>query len=110
MSLLSTTQTIDILQRRIRGALVQMAFDIRQGTADEQLLYNAIFSDTTKFTLEEVCYLTFFYSVAPNDLRDNPDATDVQITTSVNGIKAELITRQKDVGRTVTGLIGYFSI
>ena len=110
MSLLSTTQTIDRLQRSIRGALLQAAFDIRQGTADEQLLYNAIFSNLTKFTFEEVCYLTFFFSTAPNDLRDNPDATDAQITASVNGILGELITRQNDVGRTVTGLAGYFSV
>lgn len=110
MSLLSTAQTIDRLQRRIRSAVIQMAFDIRQGTSDETALYNAIFSDATKFTLQEVCYLTLFFSTGDNDLRDNPDATDAQINASVSGIKSELISRQNDVGRSVTGLGAYFTI
>ena len=110
MSLLATTQSIDMLQRRILAALLQMAFNIRQGTANEQALYNAIFGNKTKFTLQEVIYLTYFFSFGANDLRDNPEPTDAQITESVNAIKQELINRQNDTARTVTGLGGYVAV
>jgi hypothetical protein len=97
-------------QRRFMKALHQMAFDIRQGNADDQILYNAIFSDQTRFGLKEAALFAYYFSVAPNDLRVlGMGATDAQIQVCVNGIKSTLITRQKDTTRPIVGL-SYFAI
>jgi hypothetical protein len=97
-------------QRKFMKALHQMAFNIRSGNADDQLLYNAIFSDQTRFGLKEAALLAYYFSVAPNDLRVlGKDATDAQIQVLVDGIKSVLITRQKDTSRPFVGL-SYFAI
>lgn len=105
MALLDQNATIDGIQRRVRHALYQMAFDIRAGTADEQMLYAAIFSGNTRFTVGEACLLAYFFSVDPNDLRVLGAAcTDEQLQTCVDAIKQELIDRQNDTTRPVVGL------
>ena len=111
MSYLDQYRTIDAIQRRTLQALYKMAFDIRQGTANEQALYQAIFSDRTRFSLLEALLLAYFFSVPPNDLRVlGSDVTDAQLQVCVDGIKAELITRQNDTGRPIIGLGGFASI
>lgn len=103
-------RVLDALQRKFLKAVHQMAFDIRAGTTGEQALYHAIFSNQTRFPLSEVALLAYYFSVAPNDLRTiGAAATDAQVQTLVDGIKAELVTRQADTARPVVGL-SYFSV
>ena len=93
------------LQRQVKRALQKMAFDIRAGTEDQQLLFDAIFSNQTKFGLEEATLLAFHFSWGPNDLNVLREAaTDAQIQTCVNSIQADLIARQKTTARPVIGL------
>jgi hypothetical protein len=103
-------RVLDALQRKFLKALHQMAFNIRAGTPNEQVLYNAIFSNQTRFPLSEVALLAYYFSSGPNDLRTvGAAATDAQVQTLVDGIKAELISRQNDTARPVVGL-SYFSV
>ena len=92
---------------QVKRALQKMAFDIRQGTADQQLLYNAIFSNLTRFNLAEAVLLAWHFSFGENNLsllQDN--ATDAQIQICVNAIQANLISIQKDTARPLIGLDG----
>lgn len=90
------------LRRQVKRSLQKMAFDVREGTADEQLLFDAIFSNQTKFSLDEATLLAYSFS-AP--LRNSGDeSTDNQVQNAVNGIKDLLIARQKTSTRPVMGL------
>lgn len=101
----SDLELVSILQRQVKRALQKMAFAVRSGTADEQLLFDAVFSNQTKFGLEEATLLAIHFSWGENDLTVLRDAaTDAQIQTCVDSIKSELITRQKIVARPVVGL------
>ena len=111
MSYSNQYRAIDGLQRRMLQALYQMAFNIRQGNADDQALYQAIFSNQTRFSLLEALLLAYFFSFQPNDLRElGADATDAQLQVCVDGIKNELIARQNDTARPVVGLASYASL
>lgn len=93
------------LQRQVKRALQKMAFNLREGTADQKLLYAAIFSNQTRFGLEEATLLSYHFSWAANDLsvlREN--ATDAHIQTCVDSIQSQLITIQKDSARNIVGL------
>jgi hypothetical protein len=88
----------------VRRALFIMGFELRAGTADQIALYNAIFSNTTKFTAHEATQLAWFFSWGDNDLRVlGATATDAQVQLCVNAIQDELITRQAQ-RISVTGL------
>jgi len=90
---------------QVKRALQRMAFDIRSGTADEQILYNAIFGNFTKFGVDEAVLLSYHFSFGENALATLKDkATDANIQVCVNGIKANLIAIQKDASRAVVGL------
>lgn len=92
------------LRNPVKRALQTMAFNVRSGTADEQSLYRAIFSNTTKFGLDEAVLLAYHFSWGVNDLRVlGAAATDTQIQTCVDSIKAELITLQT-TRTTIVGL------
>lgn len=92
------------LAPRVKRALQRMAFDIRDGTAEQQALYDAIFANQTTFTAAEATLLAFHFSWGANDLRVlGTAASDTQVQTCVNAIAAELMRRQ--AGRAlVTGL------
>lgn len=93
------------LQRQVKRALQKMAFNVREGTADQQLLYSAIFANLTRFGINEATLLAYHYSWGANDLsvlRDN--ATDAQVQTCVDAIQAQLIAIQKDTTRSIVGL------
>lgn len=90
------------LRRQVKRALQKMAFDLREGTADEQLLFDAVFSDQTKFSLNEATLLAFSFSTQLQNKLD--EATDNQVQTATNALKDLLIARQKTVGRPVMGL------
>lgn len=91
-----------VLQQQVKRALQKMAFDIRGGTADEQLLFDAIFSNQTRFGLEEATLLAFSFSSQLQNKRE--EATDNHVQTATNAIKDLLIARQKNEGRPVIGL------
>lgn len=91
-----------VLQQQVKRALQKMAFDIREGTADEQLLFDAIFSNQTRFGLEEATLLAFSFSSQLQNTRD--EATDNHVQTATNAIKDLLIDRQKNTTRPVIGL------
>lgn len=96
---------IAALQRQVKRALQKMAFSIREGTADQQLLYSAIFSNQTRFGLEEATLLAYHFSWGANDLSVlRYEATDANIQICVDAIQAQLITMQKDSARSVVGL------
>jgi hypothetical protein len=83
-ALLQQRDTLDALQRRVKQALYKMAFDIRLGTTDERTLYNAIFANTTRFSVGEAVLLTYHFSTGANDLRVlGAEATDEQLQVSV---------------------------
>lgn len=92
------------LRNPVKRALQIMAFNIRSGTTDEQALYSAIFSNTTKFGLDEAVLLAYHFSWGVNDLRVlGAAATDTQIQTCVDAIKAELISLENSRA-TIVGL------
>lgn len=95
---------IQALEPRVLRALQRTAFDIRAGTADQQMLYEAVFSDQTKFTAYEATLLAWHFSFGANDLHTlGNTATDAQVQVTVDAIQDELISRQTT--RTiVTGL------
>lgn len=96
---------IAALQRQVKRALQKMAFNIREGTSDQQLLYAAIFSNQTRFGLEEATLLAYHYSWGANDLSVlQYAATDANIQTCVDAIQAQLIAVQKDSARSFVGL------
>jgi len=104
MNYIEQTTAINQLVPVVRRALFIMAFELRAGTADQIALYNAIFSNTTKFTAHEATQLAWFFSWGDNDLRVlGATATDAQVQTCVNAIQNDLITRQAE-RTTVTGL------
>ena len=101
----SDLELISILQRQVKRALQKMAFDVRAGTSDEQALFDAVFSNRTKFGLEEATLLAVAFSWGANDLNVLREAaTDAQVQTCINAIKAELIARQNTESRPVVGL------
>ncbi len=88
------------LRWRVKRALQRACFNVREGTADQKLLYDAVFSNRTHFGLEEVCLLAWHFSWGDNDLSVLGNAaTDAQVQICVDAILPELITRQK--ARTV---------
>jgi hypothetical protein len=92
------------LAPRVKRALQRMVFDIKNGTTDQQMLYDAVFSNQTKFTTNEATLLAFHYSFGENDLRVlGAAATDAQIQTCVNGLQIELIAKQ-NTRTIITGL------
>lgn len=96
---------IAALQRQVKRALQKMAFNIREGTADQQLLYTAIFSNQTRFCLEEATLLAYHFSWGANDLSVlRYEATDANIQTCVDAIQGQLIAIQKDTARSIVGL------
>jgi hypothetical protein len=104
MNYIEQSTAINQLVPVVRRALFIMAFELRAGTADGIALYNAIFSNTTKFTAYEAAQLAWFFSFGDNDLRTlGATATDAQIQICVNSIQTELIARQLDRS-SVTGL------
>ena len=85
---------------KVKRALQRACFNVREGTADQKLLYDAVFSNRTHFGLEEVCLLAWHFSWGDNDLSVLGNAaTDAQVQICVDAILPELITRQK--ARTV---------
>ena len=95
----------NVLSRQVLRALQILAWNLRAGTADEQLLSTSIFSNTTKFRLMEAVILCFNRSTGVNDwgvLREN--TTDANIQAPVNAAKDILIGYQKDASRPVVGL------
>lgn len=100
-----TLELLNALRMQVKRALQIMAFNIRSGTADQQLLYNAIFSNTTRFPLSEATLLAYHFSWGDNDLSVlKYDATDANIQACVDALANELITRQKDTSRSIVGL------
>lgn len=96
---------IAALQRQTKRALQKMAFNIREGTADQQVLYAALFSNQTRFGLEEATLLAYHFSWGANDLSVlRYEATDANIQTCVDAIQAQLIAIQKDTARSIVGL------
>lgn len=95
---------LNLLEPRVRRALQRTAFDSRQGTTDQQHLYDAIFSNQTKFTAAEATLLAWHFSWGDNDLHAlGNDATDAQVQVCTDAIQDELIARQNS--RTlITGL------
>ena len=101
----SDLQLISVLSRQVKRALQKMAFDVREGTDDEKALFDAVFSNRTKFGIEEATLLAVGFSWGDNDLNVlREDATDAQVQTCVNAIKVELIARQNTESRPVVGL------
>lgn len=104
MNYIEQTTAINQLVPVVRRALYIMAFELRAGTAEQIDLYDAIFSNTTKFTAQEATQLAWFFSYGDNDLRVlGATATDAQVQTCVNAIQSELIARQ-NTRTAVTGL------
>ena len=104
MNYLEQSKAINQLVPVVRRALFIMGFELRAGTADQIALYNAIFSNTTKFTAYEATQLAWFFSWGDNDLRTlGVTATDAQVQICINAIQSELITRQAERS-AVTGL------
>jgi hypothetical protein len=104
MTYVEQSTAINQLVPVVRRALFIMSFDLRAGTADQIALYNAIFSNTTKFTAYEATQLAWFFSWGDNDLRAlGANASDAQVQICVNAIQSELITRQAERS-AVTGL------
>lgn len=96
---------ISALQRQVKRSLQKMAFNIREGTSDQQLLYEAIFSNQTRFGLEEATLLAYHFSWGENDLSAlGYNATDSNIQTCIDSIQSQLIAIQKDSARTIVGL------
>lgn len=96
----------NVLRNQVLRALQIMAWNTRAGTADEQLLSTAIFSNTTKFALGEAVLLGFNRSTGANDwgiAREN--TTDAMIQTVISNAKDILIGYQKDATRPVVGLV-----
>lgn len=92
------------LEPKVKRALQKAAFNIREGTADQQLLYDAVFSNTTKFTAYEATLLAWHYSWGDNDLSIlGSTASDAQIQVCVDAILGNLITIQT-TRTTITGL------
>lgn len=95
---------LSALRNPVKRALQTMAFNLRAGTADEIKLYRAIFSNTTKFGLDEAALLAYHFSWGTNDLRVlGAAATDAQVQTCVDAIKAELISLENS-RTTIVGL------
>lgn len=104
MNYIEQSAAVNQLVPVVRRALYVMGFELRAGTADQIALYNAIFSNTTKFTAYEATQLAWFFSWGDNDLRVlGATATDAQVQTCVNAIQSDLITRQTERS-AVTGL------
>ena len=96
---------IATLQRQTKRALQKMAFNVREGMADQQVLYAAIFSNQTRFGLEEATLLAYHFSWGANDLSVlRYEATDANIQICVDAIQAQLIAIQKDTARSIVGL------
>ena len=96
---------LNALRRQFKRAFQKLAFDIRDGTADQKLLYAAIFSNQTRFGLDEATLLAYSFSWGTNDLSvARYDATDAQVQTCANSIQSSLITIQKDTARPIVGL------
>ena len=95
---------INKLIPRVKRALERMAFAIRSGTLDQQALFDAIFSNTTKFTAREATLLAWEFSYGDNDMHVlGSNILDAGLQICVDGIQAELITREN--ARTkITGL------
>jgi len=93
---------LNSLKFQVKRALQKMAFDIREGTDDEKLLFDAIFSNQTKFGLEEATLLAFSFSAQLQNKRD--ESTDNHVQTATDAIKDLLIARQKTAARPVIGL------
>jgi hypothetical protein len=88
------------LRFQVKRALQKACFNVREGTADQKLLYDAVFSNQTHFGLDEACLLAWHFSWGPNNLSVlGISATDAQVQICVDAILSELITRQK--ARTV---------
>jgi len=101
----SDLKVIAYLRRQIKRAIQVAAFNVRAGTDDQKLLYDAVFSNKTKFGIEEAVLLTYSFSFGDNDLRVLREAaTDAQVQTCVDAILSELITRQLDSSRGIIGL------
>jgi len=95
MTYVEETAAINQLVPVVRRALFIMSFELRAGTEEQIALYDAIFSNTTKFTAAEATQLAWFFSWGDNDLRVlGATATDAQVQICVNAIQAELIARQ----------------
>jgi len=98
-------ELIAALQRQVKRALQKMAFDIRGGTSDQHLLFAAIFSNQTRFGLEEATLLAYHFSWGANDLSVlRYEATDANIQICVDAIQDQLIAIQKDTASPVVGL------
>lgn len=88
------------LKWKVKRALQRACFNVREGTADQQLLYDAVFSNQTHFGVEEATLLAWHFSWGANDLSVlGSTASDEQVQTCVDAVLPELITRQK--ARTV---------
>jgi hypothetical protein len=102
----SDLELLTYLRLQVKRALQKMAFDIRQGTADQQALFNAVFSNQTRFSLNEATLLALHCSeglmVDLTVLREL--ATDEQVQITVANIQALLIGIQKDTNRSLTNL------
>jgi len=86
---------LEELEPRVKRALQRACFNVREGTSDQQTLYDAVFSDQTTFTAAEATLLAYHFSWGDNDLSVlGVEATDAQVQTCVDAILTELITRQ----------------
>lgn len=104
MTYLEELRDLEQLVSRVKRAIQRMAFDLRAGTADQQALYDAVFSNRTKFTAVEATLLAWHFSWGDNDLRVlGAAATDAQLQICVNAIQDELISRQT-TRQGITGL------
>ena len=95
-------EVMNDLRLQVKRALQKEAFATKDGTDDEQLFFDAVFSEQTKFSLDEATLLAFSLSNALKNNREN--STDNQVSNAVATIKPLLIERQKHAARPVLGL------
>lgn len=104
MNYFEELRDIEQIVPRVKRAIQRLAFDLRAGTEDQQLFFDAVFSNRTRFTAAEAALLAWHFSWGDNDLNVlGASATDAQIQICVNAIQNDLIARQTSRAG-VTGL------
>ena len=87
--------SITRLLPRVKRSLERMAFAIRSGTTDQQALFDAIFSNQTKFSTREATLLAWEFSYGDNNMHVlGSNILDAGLQICVDAIQSELISRQ----------------
>jgi hypothetical protein len=97
--------TLAALEPRILRALERACWSIKDNVGNQQDLFNAVFSNQTRFNLREVALLAWHSRFGTADLTTEDGVfTDTQIQNGINTIVPDLISRQTDTNRPIVGL------